>query len=1225
MKTRTRLSKKRLSLWALALLLILGFTISYANARGINGHDFNLDICNFTGSPVNGFEMYVNNMTCSNITDHYERPEGHPFAGWRMDRCETVPTGVKVRWRGPTIPPLPIGSPCQDPSDLPHFGLRFNYDPFDTGAKVTNVNWLLDGDVVAGLSFETSMSGQEDNQRVEVPFRNTGDDWLYIMRLFRTVPDPLRLADLNPGGQRLESLFQNSDPAVFVVDTEPFAVEPGQLLDELMYQTVDRDRGAITRTSIALPDEVGNSVWVAELVVQVVFKSTGDILTQGYSTARTNAYLQEKTLTPANINSASFGKLYSRYVQGRIYAQPLYVEGVSIPGQGTKNVIYIATTNNKVYAFDADETSTDPYAGLLWQRSLPPPAKVERIVGETAGAVCRGTHYPNSGITGTPVISKVTNRMYLVTHEKPSGFEHQLYALDISSGNIVGGPVPIQIASFPQLDSKIHLQRSGLLLRDGSLYIAFGGACGDAALGPPLFPLSEYHGWIFRYKASDLTLLDWFITTPTPHGGGGIWQSGSGPVVGGSYIYVQTGNGHTHGGGDYSAPNGDSIIRLPTNLTSPGTYQQPHDEWLAQRDLDLASAGPLRLPNGSLVGGGKEGLVYLFNSPGITLSPDQTFRATWNTFNCPTAPPWPLGCPCYDHAAPSPAPCPGSGEGSFPHIHSRAFWNNRLYVWGEKDYLRVYNLEGSAFNTNPVAVNTALRSADPINGGIPRVPPMMSISANWDNPGSGIVWALRSKGFHQETNLNPSAPPATLYAFNAEPSGGQLAALWNSDLRPEDSFAGHPRFTIPTVAGGKVYVATFSDELVVYGLRTAPPTSGLPPNASLAALTRDKLTIDLFAIGNDGNMYSNHYTAGPDTWSGFAKVIASGTAKAPPGAPIAAIARDANRIDLFYVDNSGQIQTVWWDAQSGVYHNHLIRTEPSAGGRSTAPPGSPVSAVAMGPNRMDVFVVNYAGRVVQFKWTSGSGWNAAAPISPVDLAPLRTPVTATSHDPGNTMEIFLVGHDGSVWRAWCDAGCNVSWNIEANFAPPDTFPIRTPISAVIRQRPIMIQPPHWEDLLAVNAHGRVLRAWWDTITGSWTHPNYLPFGLFSSLGMIFPASANPPRPRTVIAGNSRTNNLVNLLAVNTAGAILTEFWETSQWNPAGIAWGGWHLTNWQVFMGAGTATANSTLVMVGGVPNQPVNLDLFWIRPYPGQPGRGQVMTRRQAASGVWGGSMPLN
>ena len=227
------------------------------------------------------------------------------------------------------------------------------------------------------------------------------------------------------------------------------------------------------------------------------------VITERNDIGRTAANLQETQLNTGNVNAGSFGKLFERAVDGHIYAQPLYLPGVNIPGPIPRDVVYVATMHNIVYAFDAH----DPVAGApYWRRSLEPSCTLpDGNIGFACG-VYRDIAV-EIGIVSTPVIDVAAGSMFVVTFTRignpgssNANYQHWLHKLDITTGADLGGS-PVQIhASFPnshgavQFDSKCQNQRPSLLLTGGVLYIGFASYCDS---GP-------YHGWIIGYSAATL-------------------------------------------------------------------------------------------------------------------------------------------------------------------------------------------------------------------------------------------------------------------------------------------------------------------------------------------------------------------------------------------------------------------------------------------------------------------------------------------------------------------------------------------------------------------------------------------------------------------------------------------------------------------------------------------------------------------------------------------------
>ncbi len=340
--------------------------------------------------------------------------------------------------------------------------------------------------------------------------------------------------------------------------------------------------------------------------------------------ARTGQNLSETTLTAANVNTKTFGKLFRYALDGQVYAQPLYVPSVSIPGNGTHNVVYVVTEHDSVYALDADSNS-GANATPLWQVSfINPSAGVTTVPYQNALNCTQIT--PEIGITGTPVIDPASNTMYLVamTMETSGGstnYVHRLHSLDVTTGaERVGSPVVIQ-ATVPGTGDhgttvtfipRNYKARPGLLLLNGVVYTSWSSHC-DAGV---------YHGWIMGYDAT--TLAQVTVYNVTPNGTqASFWASGVAPAVDEhNNIYVVSGNGNFNanaGGPDL----GESFIKLTTDGgLVVADYFTPFNQFdLNNRDLDTGSSGALLLPDsvGSaahphlLTSAGKEGRVYLLD------------------------------------------------------------------------------------------------------------------------------------------------------------------------------------------------------------------------------------------------------------------------------------------------------------------------------------------------------------------------------------------------------------------------------------------------------------------------------------------------------------------------------------------------------------------------------------------------------------------------------------
>ncbi len=496
------------------------------------------------------------------------------------------------------------------------------------------------------------------------------------------------------------------------------------------------------------------------------------MLTWHNDNQRTGQNLSETVLTPTNVNQKQFGKLFSYPVDGQIYAQPLFVYNVTIPSQGVHNVVYVATENDSVYAFDADGLTTTP----LWQVSLIQNGGTA-VPCAVTGA-CSGIS-PTFGITGTPVIDGLSGTMYLVAMTVENGtYIQRLHALDITSGTEkFNGPTVIQ-ASVPGTGGgsvggqiafqAIHeCQRTALLLANGIVYMGWG-----------TFAYSPWHGWIMGYNAQTMKQVAvWNDTANGLHGG--IWNSGSGfdADIQGN-VYVMTGDGSfdaNTGGTEY----GDSFVRLtPTGasgLTPVDSFTPFNQAYLNAHDLDVGSGGAVLVPNQTgahpeeIIGGGKEAMIFVVDRTNMG-----GYSSTQNN-NVQTV------------------ADPSNGFWGSP-----AYWNGGIYIGGAGGALNRYTLSGGLLSTAPV-------SHTPVKFAYPGVTASISASGNK----TGIAWVIQTGG-------KPSGgPAAVLRAYSAANLATQLYGSGQAGTR--DVPGPGTKFSVPTVINGKVYIGTQTD-LDIYGL-----------------------------------------------------------------------------------------------------------------------------------------------------------------------------------------------------------------------------------------------------------------------------------------------------------------------------------------------------------------------------------------------------------------------
>src|SRR5882724_8766251 len=415
-----------------------------------------------------------------------------------------------------------------------------------------------------------------------------------------------------------------------------------------------------------------------------------NVLTGHNDNSRTGQNTNETVLTPANVNSANFGKIFTYSVDGYVYAQPLIVTNVTIPGKGVHNVVYVVTEHDSVYALDADSNSGSN-ALPLWQTSFINPAA--GITSMSSGDIGCGDLVPEVGCTATPVIDPATGTIYVEAKTREvtnnvTTFFHRLHALDITTGaEKPGSPALVQPIVLGNgdgndghghvpLEPLHHMDRPALLLNNGAVYLSYASHCDS---GP-------YHGWVVGFDAQTLAMTNVYIGTP--NGGlGGVWQSGAGPCADtNGNIYLMTGNGTYDGSTnkDYS----DSFLKLSTtNGLKLADYFTPYNQQnLADSDTDLGSGGVMLLPDSAgsaahrhlLIGGGKEGTLYLIDRDG----PMGSFGV--NDSNAVEVLYFTVG-----------------GLWSSP-----AYFNNHIYYQGTGDSLKAFPISNASVTASPDSQST---------------------------------------------------------------------------------------------------------------------------------------------------------------------------------------------------------------------------------------------------------------------------------------------------------------------------------------------------------------------------------------------------------------------------------------------------------------------------------------------------------------------------------------
>lgn len=505
-----------------------------------------------------------------------------------------------------------------------------------------------------------------------------------------------------------------------------------------------------------------------------------DVTTFHNDNMRTGQYLGETFLTSKNVNVNTFGELGFLAVDGRVDAQPLFLADVSIAGQGTHNVLYVATEHDSVYAFDADTQA------LLWQASL-------MGAGETSSddRGCPAVS-PEVGITATPVIDRKSGpngAIYLVTATEDSldQYHQRVHALDVSTGaELFGGPTEIQ-AQYPGLgensngtyvvfDPAQYLERPALLLLNGIVYTSWASHCDN----------EPYTGWVIGYEESSLQQES--VLNLTPNGSeGAIWMAGAGPAADeAGNVFLLDGNGafdQTLDANGFPSQGdfGNAFVKLSTNgsLVVADYFATFNTVEQSAADLDLGSGGALVLPDldddsGNVrhlaVGTGKDGNIYVVDRDNMG-----KFNSSINNI--------------YQEV-PRASSAPGgllNGVTSTP-----AYFNSMVYFGADGDNLRSFTISGARLSSTPATISDNMFP-------YPGVTP--SISANGND--GAILWAVEN------------GSTAALHAYDANNLGTEL---YNSnEAGTRDQFGAGNKFIVPTVAHGMVYVGA-PNGVAVFGL-----------------------------------------------------------------------------------------------------------------------------------------------------------------------------------------------------------------------------------------------------------------------------------------------------------------------------------------------------------------------------------------------------------------------
>ena len=572
-------------------------------------------------------------------------------------------------------------------------------------------------------------------------------------------------------------------------------------------------------------------------LVSVTFAQGADIWTVGVNNTRQGWNRFETVLTAANVPKLK--KIREFKVDEKIDVSPLVVAGK----------LYVFTMTNTAFVFDVDTGAE------LAMRQLAPPFDPADIANPPGLGMDLHSIYRKWGITATPVIDVATNTVYVTTFGKPKAdspnTERSNMLWILAADTLADKQPPVLIAGNADnggggisngFTTPYQKLRAGLgLLTDAAgnkaVVISFS-INGENPRGPG-------HGFVVAYDVRGLNRDAGFTPTPaiwnvTPGGGaGGIWMSGSGPAIDGEDIYLATGNGMDPG--TMAGNFGECFVKLRYTAGTGGADNgKPKlavaDYWgafsdfgRADEDQDLGAAGVVLIPEtGNLIGGGKDGIVYnldknnlgkdswnpQFNLPFVaTYLPNQPNGAAGLPTTTAANPNWPIVNRDRNLMTQTPT-------GKTHHIHGTPVFMQRaktgiIYLWGENERLKAYNFDLATKRiTTFRGEGTQFASGNmPAPGGMPGG--RLVGSSNGNTVGTGVLWGV----YPTQGNANSNVVHGALVAYDAlVVNNGKMKQLFHSDANPANDMGNFAKYATPVVANGRVYVATFSNKVVQYGL-----------------------------------------------------------------------------------------------------------------------------------------------------------------------------------------------------------------------------------------------------------------------------------------------------------------------------------------------------------------------------------------------------------------------
>lgn len=514
------------------------------------------------------------------------------------------------------------------------------------------------------------------------------------------------------------------------------------------------------------------------------------VVTQHNNNSRSGLNDHESILNINNVVSSLFGKQFVLAVDDQVYAQPLVISNLKI-NNILHNVVLIATVNNTVYAYDAEN------GDAIWNKNFNP-AFFRAVKNSDMTGACGGNYVDfsgNMGIVGTPVIDSANNTIYFVTRitSGTGTYIQQLHATNIIDGSeLPNSPTTITAiydgigegskAGVLSFDAQKQNQRQALTLTNGMVYISFSSHCD---WGP-------YHGWVLGYDSKTLTQKIVYNNTPNGYNAG-IWESGMGMAVDAQgNLFCVTGNGSV---GIPSDPTnlinrGESALKLTPNANSltVSSYFTPFNyPFLEQNDLDYGGLGAFLIPNTNLFFTGcKDGNFYIL---------DKDHMGEYNQIANNIHQTISLNNPGANmHCQPS---------------YFKNTTNQFVYVWPENEPFHQIPI-----NQNTQLFDMSLQRTYNVNGPVGQNGAVISVSSNGSIDNSGIVWVSHAvPPFDAEHGVRPGI----LRAFNANDITKEL---WNSNMNYAiDGGGNYAKFSSPTIANGHVYLPTFSNQVVVYGIK----------------------------------------------------------------------------------------------------------------------------------------------------------------------------------------------------------------------------------------------------------------------------------------------------------------------------------------------------------------------------------------------------------------------